>query len=733
MKTSELVAYVQHYQALRRDLAHVLADHETEKSWTTHYAADFSEIYAFTLPYESHESTTFGDAWGAVPLRQFYVLARILGQGEIILLDSYALELRSFFDRLIGRSLNEEDQLRGPMDHLKEVLQGTKAKWILELAARAEQNVINPDEVRRTLLFFEENSPALVAMVQGGAYKPIDRLKRLLRRRPFRSLNKVAPDVPAQADELRVREIYRLLEERRPDAPPVSLYNDALAIEHVTVANRILAPKKERIVLISRSPTMMAVLEDLYDQGKTEGVEPFIRHPRIFSAGYRVPPNGKEREWLDDLRLRQGSLQVFLDIARYILPPDPATRDAKKDEEVKNSNDLEAAFKRIRDEWSKVEALATAVERKGEIELEKAAADPAKIARDLLEFLRDPKRHLYKRAISRIREIFFEVQRERELLAIHMPDGEPRQESARIFYPIEFKAPPLEERMSKLSGRWSVTISEAKSLFDLLVDESAPEYERLLAIAVSAGAIGQWRVATRFAKFALEVGQQTEGLSLHEGHFFHAVCMRKNSRRGETAEMTAERVWKALKELQIAMRFRKGDPRYLTEYAAQLLYILEARDPKPQQALDVPLEIARALRQARRGAADDRKLLTQINNDRAYLYIALHTDQRAQGSVDTERNLRRAERALRDLEKALGALGSTDWPAFIEDTVVWGKFVLHGEDADAPLDDWLERLRKIAQKPDLSPNEHELVLRHRQAVLDRKVLVVSGRSVSAAS
>jgi hypothetical protein len=741
LKSSELVSYVHHCEALRRDLRHVIADHEAGKTCVTHYAVDFSEVYAFTLPYESHERAAIADAWGADPIRQFYVLSRILGQGDVILLDSYALELRSFFDRLLSRSITEDDLLSRPMERFKNILKGPKAQEIMALAVQAEHTPLSEADVKRTLSFFEEHSPLLVTIVQGGAYKPVDRLKRLLRRRPFRTLRKMLPEVSDLSEEARVRECYRLIEERRPYATPVSLYNDALAIEHLMIANSILMKRAvpERILLISRSPTMMAAVDELHKRKKLDGLTQFVRHPRIYSAGYRKPPEEEEADWLDDLRLREGSLNVFLDIAADVLTS--TVLQEGTDQEVTNSG-LEDAIKRIREQWGRVEALATALE-KGMIELEKGAATPAKTAEELLEFLRDPRKHLYARALTRVREIFYEVQRERELLATRLPGEEPPQLFARIFYPIEFESPVLRERMESLAGRWSISIEEARTLFELPADAHITEYERLLATAVSLGAIGQWRVARRFTTFALDIGKQAEA-PLHEGHFFHSLCLRKDSRRGETAAVTARRVHEAMAKVTLAMTVRRevakksrDDPRYLTEHAAQLLTFLETQisaTPQSDDIAGIPMQILLLLKRARHAARFDKKLLTQIYNDRAYLYVVLHIARRDRLEKRSERraarklsgaqlraarDLRRAERALRDLNDALRALGSHDWPAVIEDTLAWGDFCLHRDGAnDRTLNDWVVRLRKIAHNPDLSPNERDLVFRHLQTVAD---------------
>lgn len=737
MKASELRTYVQHCEALRRDLRHVISDHEIDKTWTTHYAADFAEIYAFTLPYSSNERAAIADGWGSDPVRQFYVLSRLLGQGDVILLDPYALELRSFFDRLLSRSIMEDDLLSRPMDRLKVILTSPKAKEIMDLAVRAENTKLSSDDVKRTLAFFEEHSPLLVTIVQGGAYKPVDRLKRLLRRRPFRTLRKMMPEVAELSDESRIRECYRLIEERRAHSTPVTIYNDALAIEHVMIANKILMTRTppERVLLISRSPTMMSTVEELHRRDKLQGVAPFVRHPRIYSAGYRQPPGEEEVDWLDDLRLRQGSLDVFLDITEDVLSSKAIVEG--KDMEVENSTSLETAIRKIREQWGKVEALATALE-KGVIELEKGAATPAKTAEDLLVFLRDPQKHLYARALSRVREIFYEVQRERELLATRLPGEEPPQSFARIFYPIEFESEILKEQMAKLAGRWSITIEEARTLFELPADEGMSEYERLLATAVSLGAIGQWRVATRFTTFALDVGEQAH-LPLHEGHFFHSLCLRKNSRRGETAAVTARRVQTAIDTMMVAMNSRRDwaekeqkkelqgdDPRYLTEYAAQLLTYLDAQvsATRGREEMDgFAKKILHSLARARRVTGSDKKLLTLIHNEHAYLYIVLHIAQRGRRAKrDKERaeiDFRRFERALRKLNEALRAFSPQDWPAVIEDTLVWGDFILHRDSSttdEKTLNDWIVRLRKITQNPDLSPNEHDTVVTHLQAV-----------------
>src|SRR4051794_17316597 len=98
MKVRELRTYVKHSQALLRDVDHVIDDYEREKHTKTWYAVDFSEVFAYVLPYASHERAPFADSWGEDPLRQFYVLSQLFGRGNIVLLEPYAVELRGFFD-----------------------------------------------------------------------------------------------------------------------------------------------------------------------------------------------------------------------------------------------------------------------------------------------------------------------------------------------------------------------------------------------------------------------------------------------------------------------------------------------------------------------------------------------------------------------------------------------------------------------------------------------------------
>lgn len=691
MVESDLHEYIEHCIHLRRDIDHVIEDYTLATTgWTTHYAVDFSEIFAYVLPYENVENAPFGDSWVNDPVRQFYVLSRFFGRGEVILPEPYAIELRAFFDRLLMQSYQDlKNVLDESVEKFRRIADGKDSHRVLRLADA--NRGLRPEEVQATIRFFEEQAPGLVAFARGADLQPVDRLKRLFRKRVFIRIEEKIGEVPLplRAD---VRRVYDLIGTVRAHASAQSNYLDARAIEEIRIANHKLQSEQARILLVTRSRTTMAVVDQLSKQPEWRGIKPFVRHPRVFSPKY-WPANDHNDESIAELKLRRDSLEVFINSAK----------------DAPGEGKVPASLEQIRKEWRDVEALATAFVRDGEMKVgpRNAVASPKRVAKQLLEFLRDPQRKFYEHVTTRVEQIFSELRRERELLAVQLHANVKDETLPSVMYSIEFTSPTLRRRLADYGRRWNISFDEAAALYEVPA-EQVSDYERLLAMSVSLGAIRRWAIAERYATYAMQFASE---VPVHEAHFFRAFCHRKNSRVGESTRRAVARMRAAKELLDTAETQRKADgaridARYLKERAVLYLEWLDLVKASGNEALreaDTPtLEtIETLLREADAAAGDDGKMKITIYNNFCYLYLN-----------DLPAREKDARQYLGDLQQALEHYGVKNPPSLIEDTVVWGTFKLAADEERSLLETWHRRLTSLAKGRDLTPGERETLERH---------------------
>lgn len=705
MDESELREYIEHCICLRRDIDHVLEDYKLWKSgWTTYYAVDFSEIFAYVLPYENVENAPIGDSWVNDPVRQFYVLSRFFGRGNVILLEPYAIELRAFFDRLLTKPDEDlKNVLEDSVEKFRQVAERRASRDLLKLA-QADRG-LNPDEVEKILGFFQEQAPGLVAFVRGADLQPVHRLKRLLRKRVFISLEDVAEEVPLpHRDD--VRRVYDRITTLRGVGRAQSNYIDARAIELTRLANLQLQAKTTRILLLTRSRTTMAVVHALSQKPEWEGMKPFVRHPRVFSPKY-WPPTDHDDITIADLSLRRESLELFINSTEaFLSSPSEALAEGT----------VSATLEQVRKDWRDVEALATAFVTDGEMSVRPstAPASPKRVAKELLDFLRDPERKFYDYVTSRVEQIFGDLRRERELLGVQLNAKVSEATLPGVMYGIEFESPTLRNRVADYGRRWSISFEEAATLYTVAPEEivndkeQVNDYERLLAMSVSLGAIRRWAIAERYAEHAMRFGKNQP---VHEAQFFQAFCHRKRSRMGESPADSVKRMRAAKKMLDLAENGRKAnncpiDARYLKERAVLYLEWLDLVNVPENQSLREPdtpelKQIEELLRQADSVAGDDAKMKITIYNNFCYLYLN-----------DLPERAADARMYLDELWDALERFGVKDPPSLIDDTVVWGRFKLTLNPERSFLETCNKRLTSIAKGQDLTPGERLTIERH---------------------
>lgn len=709
---SDLQRYVRHCSAVVRDIRHVVADWQMRQhGWNIRYAVDFSEIYSFVLPNETTERAPMADGWGEDPELQFFVLSRFFAQREIVLLEPYAVELHGFMEALLGNSYGTAARLLlTAMDELKQIL---TSKEVGRIEALAGKKNLTDDETKQIIAFFESQSPSIVAFVRGADLPAIDLLRKLLRARPFVDLESLAPNLTIVVDPGSVENIKQFISTNR-FASKSADYIDALALEQIRVANDALATQRPptRLLLVTRSPVMMRTCERYVSSTD----EVFVRHPRIFSTAY-TPEPGHDEQSVAELSRRQQSLEVFIQsaqesLARFSGSAVDSSDDAKE-AASRQTIAVDRQLEKLRKDWASVEGLAAAFVKAGEIkpEANRPRGSLQVVAQRLLEFLRDDKKAVAHHAQRRIQWVIDDVRRQRDRLGVSLQSAvRAETEYLNILYPIRFQTRALDDHVSQLACQWSATLDAATKLVGAAAEFTNNEYEQLLAMSLSLGILGQWDIAERYVAYALDVGGVSNAM-LSEGQFWRAMCLRRNSRRNETAAESVARIKRALDvirmadEVRLTYEDRKADPRYLKERAALLIewrqIAASPEDPSLFESRPLPTEISDCLDLALTLTTDS-KLLAQISNALCYHYVY-------------ESDAANAERHRKELEQYLSAYPSV--PSFIRDTRAWADFFLSGKGATIEqVNAWLQEFDLIYNASDLTPFDKNAVQEHRVAV-----------------
>ena len=190
--------------------------------------------------------------------------------------------------------------------------------------------------------------------------------------------------------------------------------------------------------------------------------------------------------------------------------------------------------------------------------------DHAATAAKLLEFLRNHQK-LFDTAKERVAKLLAETTRKNTRSShSNWQDSSDRNGAWRCKYRFEFQDRNVAAVIDRLVGKSFVSAAEATEIFAAGL-ESTSNYERLLAMAVSLGALGRWQLAEQAAGRAV-LEAEAEGISAHEGHFVKALAIRKQKN-------TPKRLGLALADLDAATTERTArglptpDPRYLKEEA----------------------------------------------------------------------------------------------------------------------------------------------------------------------
>lgn len=697
--TVDMKEYVTHCRMLLRDVEHVISDAKLLRNdWKLRYAVDFSEIYAYVLPDDTHEMSSIDDGW-FTPLRQFMVLSRFFGEQEIVLTPGYALELRTFYLRLADRTLTANLKLYTRAVRELEVLrQRPEFDRVQALAKehREHRRALTAEEISQTIEFFRD-SPVLVAHARGVRLEPLLRLHDLLtKRNPFTDLERFAPEAHALVDETVQKTVFKELVDRRK-GPISSSFIDAQAVETVRAANLVLQPLKERLLLVSRSTHMNNIVERLSRESEAwGGVEAFIRHPRTFSDPYH--PAGKPSDdFMERLNQRRELLQLFLNAADSATDGESSAEQAE-DKPAARQEDLQNLATSIENSFRGGETLALALEDSGEID----AADQSTLARELLSFLRDDT-ELEQQARARVQEIWNEALRGLGVLGIKMQTTEAL---GSVLYPITLEDPELTELVKGYASYWKISIADALEFAEKASRPAISTSDFFLATAISLGAIGRWPLAEEYAGHAV-AHRAKKGKETAEARFFRALCVRKTVRAADP------KLRDSIAELKKSIDEAGRDLRYLNE-----LGIHEAMLAK------TPEERASAIRLWEEVLASPKvtpKLKIQTLNNLAFI----HTDERPIANrAAAEDYLSRLER---ELTKQMRSRAT--WPPYVIDTLIYGRFQLRSPTIDlVELKRAVEELDPIQLRTDLTRTEFKDIQRHVQEM--QKTLEESARFAS---
>lgn len=686
----EIAGYADHCQRLKHDLDAILEDYGDGAD--VHYAVDFSEIYAYVLPDDSHEEAPFDDGWAGDHLRQTVLLDKFFRRGNIVLPEPYIVELHSFFDRVAMRAFGDETTLLlNAYKELQQLKRTSEFDRLRKLSRQAERRDLTPDEITETLKFFETRGSMLVAFARGSSRKPLERMRQLLKSQPFVPLDKIAPDA-AGADDRVVNDLFHRLVIRRKSGTPASSKVDALAIEHVRAANHVLREKKRRLLLVSRSQHMIAALQESASGPSWAEVRPFIRHPRTFSAAYNLATAPDRDALIRRIRLRKEMLELFIHAVADA--QQQSTGIAEDRRKV-----LRKKMSEIQDEWSSGEQLANAIPKDGET----SKGEAAELARKLLSFLRADA--ILKTAKKRIIEIFDETARDLGLIGAKVQT--PEMTLGSVLYPVELSDPGLRAFVDDLAREWAVTAGKAAELFDLAAKQALPNHEFLLAIAITLGAIGRWSVAEQYAAQAVNLADSKAATT--EAQFFHALTLRKLLHPKKSPEEELQHLYDARAEILRALEGRPTEPRYLNELAVIEAYLLRAVPNEGRR--EARAGVGAIFERARESEHSD-KLEAQILNNLAYLYYAMPPHDHTE-----------AQKYLGALEQQLEAMKTPrdKWPSFIVDTLVFGRYRMNARSVSLQkLISWINELTPITEKRDLTRAEQSQVRAHVKEMSDMR-------------
>jgi hypothetical protein len=709
----EATAIEREVSALRRDLEFA------EKGSIIEFAADFSEVYSFLFPSDTKSLSLLFESERKTEVVAFQ--ADVLHQcffgpfGPPLLLPSHLLEMEGKLGRLNRQGLSEALKVLDSVRLERDRALGTEeGKRLQELHQRLQSGGIPLDatELEFCTEFFAEHLPSLVAFSSSGGRSSIERLKQLRHEKGLRFLGpEERPNI--EDDDPVLLRWYKALNRSRhgrdnkeDDDFHSANYLDAMAV--ATLCRMSQHPGR-RVCLITRSQIMHQIMREEENRGLwVETGGGLVRHPRVFSSFFLRDLKRDQAQTLtiqpalQSIDSKLQSLRLFLASARTRL--DSGVRAAPLE-----WYEVTGLISELKNEWRAAQALAGSV-----------AYTSARLMGDVLQLLFEEDELLA--AVDRhVEKEIAHLRRGYEFLGWVIQGGPQtgtrgdmefgtagavtRLDSLWMPYWLQFYSIGLQERAKSLQLDMAVSWQQFAQFFRSLLSEP-DEYETLLAMAFSLGALGHWQLAESYCRRALEAEGGPE-VARHEGLFFLAICHRKHApsiRRLKTALKLLERADSTRGEVG---EHPVEDPRYLKEKAVIIYYLndLAVGGAEREEIPDLA-SVEQILRRALDACAvTDEKLEIQIVNNLCYLYAEHGRPE------DQEKTRHLLDRLVMYYSSRLS--DRLLWPPSAIDTVAWVKVRLKGPRATLEeISDSIRWLEGVNYRSDLTPLENKQVKLH---------------------
>lgn len=768
MFSKKIERYIHDCENLKYNLEQIISDIEyIEEGKKIRYAVDFSEIYSYLFPNEKpKEFLLFKDEdkndREIGILYQSYFLKEMFYNlpDPLILLDSYAIELRNLLRRLHQGDLEQEiEYVRKIYQEKEKILNHEDIDNILQLADKYKHQpqLLRPQEYKRIIKFIEENADNLLRFIayQDQDFQLVQLIKELFVQKRFEELKnvvKISSFIEDNKDTYNYWYI-KLKELRGVESTTDNSDRDASGVAEIEQANQELEKQKEKfkIVLITRSKLMHKISDELVSNKLRS--ESLLRHPIIFRFLFTINGISEDRqiqlEWLNN---RLDKIKVFLDYAQDARELNKQLEKATKqdihsDQEDKYLKDTEALLKKLKEEWKIENSLVLTLSSKESFFSSNYKEIDEKKIKLFFNFLRDDD-ELTEHIFDRLENLNNRWQRYQEELGFDLSwenlDSRDQKLLRRLpnlslsksyILRTSLESTPFSLKFSTDEARDflnSFNPSEEYNLINIFqhytqyfsVDKDTCEYEKLLGMALILGKFNLWKLAEKRCNKALKKAKDNGNIFSHEGYYFLSICMRKRNpllrERFNRILSAIENLRKATKIKQEANYFKPGqqeDPRYLKEEAIQILqlnlsdkelikdYQKEFKKLKKEGNNISPDDLTpergvKLLEQAKKLCSEEDILLKiQILNN--ILFYKIKTSL-----LTNKDEIKREYQQLENLQKSIEE-DESKWIPAILDTLGWCSWQLYGNKEES-----LRRLGLALDSGQVAPEELSRVEEH---------------------
>ena len=700
LSRSEVEQYVKYAERLSGDLEVCLSDLRfRENGGKLHLAVDFSEIHSFLLPDKLPDDWLWpGLTEEMKGVVEHSALSEVLtGPPKPVLLPPYFLEFQNFLanQRATAQMRLIEDGGRA-FDELDALMETTDAQAMMALAVRIDRELYRPSEteLRTAVTFFEARASHLVSIVRGEVLYPLERAKALLDTSPFGSLDSITP-VRLTGQEKDVSTRFKRLQKMRGGERDGATFMDALALEYVRRANHELLRRKEpaRVLLVSRSPVLGRLVAEEMRDGLWPNIEHgVLRHPRAFAPLAWNATRARETA-VPQLEATHASINLCRRSAGLRL-----TGSWTALEERRADRGLAEQINGLKMHILNLAQMGGSI-NESRIVIRKDAPTEHEVLR-LLAMLRN-RDDVLNAVADRMAAINIQVDRAHELvgvllhieqaiggeIAVQRPSQGVRAiipRMGRLPYALRFKTARLLGLLDELrhkGQKGDITQDDVRALAVRATEETADHYETLLFMAYVLGLLGQYELADRYCRRALQSADRHGRADQQEALFFQALCTRVLATEPAAYQ-------RALSVLDALCRLTR-DARYLAEQGNIRLRWCQraAKDPAWRPSAPSVFEAVAWLEQAAAETGDDRRLLASVQNSLCYAWATAYEQ------TPSEDVKARGNAALAVLMETLYAIDDdpNHWPLRIKDTIVSGFLTFERSEYDV---DFLKRLVK---------------------------------------